>query len=65
MLLHNAGREWMEMLGGLFRGLAREGKTVLLAERTIPEKWKAMEGGEGIAKGPFRLFRLAAKGEVP
>jgi ABC-type multidrug transport system ATPase subunit len=62
MLLHNAGREWMEMLGGLFRRLAREGKTVLLAERTIPEKWKVREG---IAKGPFRLFRHAAKGEVP
>jgi ABC-type multidrug transport system ATPase subunit len=65
LLLHNAGREWMDVLGGLFRALAREGRTVLLAERTIPERWKAMGGGEGIAKGPFRLFRLAARGEGP
>jgi ABC-type multidrug transport system ATPase subunit len=65
LLLHNAGREWVDMLGGLFRALAREGRTILLAERTIPERWKAMGGGEGIAKGPFRLFRLAAGGEGP
>jgi len=65
MLLHNAGGEWADLLGGLFRALAREGKTVLLAERTIPERWKTMGGGEGIVKGPFRLFRLAPKGEGP
>ena len=65
MLLHNAGEEWAEMLRGLFRALAREGKTVLLAERAIPGRWKSRGIGEGIAKGPFLLFRLAAKGDVP
>jgi ABC-type multidrug transport system ATPase subunit len=61
MLLHNAGREWTDPLGGMLRALAKEGTTVLLAERTIPERWKAAGGGEGIAKGPFRLFRLMSK----
>ncbi len=59
MLIANAGGEWTDMLGGLFRALAREGKTILLAERTFPERWKARSGEEGIAMGPFRLFRLA------
>jgi ABC-type multidrug transport system ATPase subunit len=65
MLLHNAGGDWTDMLAGLFRALAREGKTVLLAERTIPEKWRARSVGDGIAKGPFHLFRLTSKGEAP
>lgn len=64
MLLHNAGEEWAELLGGLFRALAREGKTVLLAERSLPARWKTRGIGEGIVEGPFRLFRLAAKGDV-
>jgi ABC-type multidrug transport system ATPase subunit len=65
MLLHNAGEEWAEMLRGLFRALAREGKTVLLAERAIPVMWNPRGIGEGIEKGPFLLFRLAAKEDVP
>lgn len=65
MLLHNAGEEWAEMLRGLFRALAREGKTVLLAERAIPGGWKSRGVGEGIAKGPFLLFRLTTKEDVP
>jgi ABC-type multidrug transport system ATPase subunit len=65
MLLHNAGEEWAEMLRGLFRALAREGKTVLLAERAIPGKWKSRGVGEGTPAGPFLLFRLASKGDVP
>ena len=65
MLLHNAGEEWTEMLRGLFRALAREGKTVLLAERAIPERWKSKGAGEGTPAGPFLLFRLASKGDVP
>ncbi len=64
MLLLNAGREWADMLGGLFRALAREGKTVILAERTIPERWKASGAGEGIVKGPFRLYRLPVAAEA-
>jgi len=58
MLLMNAGKEWADMLGGLFRALAREGRTIILAERAIPDRWSARGGGEGIAKGPFRMFRL-------
>jgi ABC-type multidrug transport system ATPase subunit len=64
MLLHNAGGEWADMLGGLFRALAKEGKTVLLAERAMPDRWRVRDAGDGIAKGPFRLFRLASKGEA-
>src|SRR5512146_1565915 len=56
MLLHNAGGEWTDMLGGLFRALAKEGKTVILAERAMPERWRVREAGDGIVKGPFRLF---------
>lgn len=65
MLLHNAGEEWADMLGGLFRALSREGKSVLLAERAIPERWRSRGIGEGVPKGPFRLFRIAAYPEVP
>ena len=65
MLLHNAGEEWAEMLRGLFRALAREGKTVLLAERTIPVKWRSGGVGEGTPAGPFLLFRLASKEDAP
>jgi len=63
MLIANAGCEWTDMLGGLFRALAREGKTVVLAERIFPERWKARGGEEGTAKGPFRLFRIAVPRE--
>lgn len=63
MLLHNAGEEWADMLGGLFRALSKEGKSVLLAERAIPGKWSSRGMGEGIAKGPFRLHRIAVRGE--
>jgi len=64
MLLSNAGTEWADMLGALFRALAREGKTAVLAERTFPERWRGRWGGEGLVYGPFRVFRLAA-GEAP
>jgi hypothetical protein len=64
MLLHNAGGEWTDMLGGLFRALAKEGKTVLLAERAMPDGWRPREAGAGNVKGPFRLFRLASKEEA-
>lgn len=64
MMVANAGEEWTDMLGVLFRALAREGKTVVLAERTFPARWAARSGEEGIEKGPFRLYRLAVTGEV-
>ncbi len=52
-----AGIPWREMLRGLFRALAREGNTVILAERTIPERW-ALAAGDGAAVGPFMVYRL-------
>jgi len=56
-----AGIPWREMLWGLFRALAREGNTVVLAERTIPERW-ALAAGDADPVGPFRVFRLPAPG---
>ena len=52
-----AGVPFWEMLWGLFRALAREGNTVVLAERTIPEDW-AVASGAGLPVGPFRVYRL-------
>lgn len=60
-----AGIPWREMLWGLFRALAREGNTVVLAERTIPERW-TIAAGDGEPVGPFRVYRLPvpeSKGE--
>lgn len=57
-----AGEPFREMLGGLFRALAREGNTIVLAERRLPDRWAA-SAGEGKAVGPFLLHRLpGAKG---
>jgi len=53
-----AGIPFREMLGGLFRALAREGNTIVLAERHLPDRW-ATTAGEGKAAGPFRVYRLA------
>lgn len=72
MLLSNAGREWTDSLLGLFRALAREGRTIVMMEREIPERWRAAaEPGTAGAPdprirdaGPFRLFRLAG-GSAP
>jgi ABC-type multidrug transport system ATPase subunit len=58
-----AGIPWREMLWGLFRALAREGNTVVLAERTIPERW-ALAAGDAEPIGPFRVFRLPVPGAV-
>jgi ABC-type multidrug transport system ATPase subunit len=56
-----AGIPWREMLWGLFRALAREGNTVVLAERTIPERWALSACGvESV--GPFRVYRLPVQG---
>jgi ABC-type multidrug transport system ATPase subunit len=52
-----AGSPYREMLGGLFRALAREGNTIVLAERRLPERWAAA-AGEGTAAGPFRIYRV-------
>jgi hypothetical protein len=52
-----AGGPYREMLGGLFRALAREGNTIVLAERHLPERWAAA-AGEGTAAGPFRVYQV-------
>ena len=56
-----AGIACREMLWGLFRALAREGNTVVLAERTIPERW-ALAAGDAEPVGPFRVYRLPVPG---
>jgi ABC-type multidrug transport system ATPase subunit len=56
-VVDSAGIPWREMLWGLFRALAREGNTVVLAERTIPERW-ALAAGDAEPVGPFRVYRL-------
>lgn len=62
----SAGTPFQEMLGGLFRALAGEGNTILLAERLLPARWAAL-AGDGRPVGPFRVFRLpgAASKEGP
>jgi ABC-type multidrug transport system ATPase subunit len=57
-----AGIPCREMLWGLFRALAREGNTVILAERTIPERW-ALATGDAETVGPFRVYRLPVPGK--
>lgn len=56
-LVSSAGAPFQEMLGALFRALAGEGNTILLAERLLPARWAA-SAGEGKAVGPFHVFRL-------
>jgi ABC-type multidrug transport system ATPase subunit len=56
-----AGVPCREMLWGLFRALAREGNTVVLVERTIPERW-AFAAGDAEPVGPFRVYRLPVPG---
>jgi ABC-type multidrug transport system ATPase subunit len=56
-----AGIPCREMLWGLFRALAREGNTIVLAERTIPDRW-ALAAGDAEPVGPFRVFRLPVPG---
>jgi len=56
-VVETAGSPFREMLGGLFRALAREGNTIVLAERQLPERWEAM-AGEARVTGPFRVHRL-------
>ena len=60
-LVAGAGVPFWEMLWGLFRALAREGTTVVLAERRIPERW-ALAAGDPEPVGPFRVYRLPVKG---
>lgn len=58
--LSRAGREWFEMLGSLFRALAREGRTIVFAEREIPPAFPMKATGEPTRSGPFLLTLLAS-----
>jgi ABC-type multidrug transport system ATPase subunit len=60
MLVANAGRDWTDTLGALFRALAREGRTIVLAERAVPDRWHAARAGDPAASGPFAFYRLGA-----
>ena len=61
-LVAGAGVPFWERLWGLFRALAREGNTVVLAERRIPERW-ALAAADPEPVGPFRVYRLPAPEE--
>ncbi len=63
-LVAGAGVPSWEMLWGLFRALAREGNTVILAERRIPERW-ALAAGDPEPVGPFRVYRLPGPAAEP
>jgi ABC-type multidrug transport system ATPase subunit len=56
-VVSSAGMPYQELLGGLFRALAGEGNTILLAERLLPARWAAV-AGDGKPVGPFRVFQL-------
>lgn len=65
-LLSGAGKEWLEMLGSLFRALAREGKTIVLAERELPPAFPLQVPRDAGKKvGPFRMVRLLPGGDAP
>ncbi|MCL5966318.1 MAG: ATP-binding cassette domain-containing protein [Deltaproteobacteria bacterium] len=63
-LLGNAGGEWEDILAGLFRALAREGKTVVAMERVPPPRL-APAALTGVDVGPFRFYRCETGGAVP
>lgn len=65
MLVANAGRDWSDMLGALFRALAREGRTIVLAERAIPDRWQVSRTGDSAASGPFSFYRVGAPAHEP
>ncbi len=65
MLVTHAGRDWTDKLGALFRALAREGRTIVLAERAIPDRWQAVRAGDRAASGPFSFYRLGAAAPEP
>lgn len=58
MLLENSGQGWADRLGAILRALAKGGRTILLAERRLPEKWQAGRIPPPASAEPFRLYRL-------
>lgn len=65
MLVANAGSDWTDLLGALFRALAREGRTIVLAERAVPDRWQAVRAGDRAASGPFAFHRIVAPAAEP
>ncbi len=65
MLVANAGKGWSDTLGALFRALAREGRTIVLAERAVPDRWQVARAGDPAASGPFSFYRLGAPAPEP
>ena len=65
MLVANAGKDWTDTLGALFRALAREGRTIVLAERTVPDRWQVVRTGDPAASGPFFFYRLGVPAPDP
>ncbi len=64
-LVANAGKDWSDRLGALFRALAREGRTIVLAERAVPDRWQVAKAGAPGASGPFAFYRLGAAAPEP
>ena len=64
-LVANAGRDWTDTLGALFRALAREGRTIVVAERAVPDRWHAERAGDPAVSGPFAFYRLGAAPPEP
>jgi len=65
MLLANAGKEWEEKLGSLFRALAKEERTIILMERQLPDRWQGGKASPPVSAGPFSLSRVAAPATGP
>jgi len=65
MLVANAGKDWTDKLGALFRALAREGRTIVLAERAVPDRWQVARTGDPAASGPFSFYRLGVPAPEP
>lgn len=64
-LVANAGKDWSDRLGALFRALAREGRTIVLAERAVPDRWQFVRTGGPEASGPFSFYRLGVAPPEP
>ncbi|GAB4365349.1 MAG: hypothetical protein Kow00128_07790 [Deltaproteobacteria bacterium] len=73
MVLANAGKDWTDSLLGLFRALAREGRTIVMMERELPDRWKGVAPPDAPLAadprireaGPFRLFGVAGGIRTP
>ncbi len=65
MLVANAGKDWTDKLGALFRALAREGRTIVLSERAVPDRWQVARTGDPAASGPFSFYRVGVPAPAP